>query len=114
MRYVVAAALIALGSTAALADPVGRYAVEGKTPEGAPYTGTATVEKTGETYRVVWVVGRDKLTGTAVGNDEFFAVTYRSGNDTGVAVYGRDGDDWAGIWTYSGGKAVGAELLKRR
>ncbi len=107
------AALAFLGS-AALADPVGRYAVEGKGPDGSSYRGTASIEATGETYRVVWLIGNQKFIGTAVGNDDFFAVAYRSGNSTGVAVYGRDGDDWTGAWTYSGGTSIGAERLVRK
>ncbi len=119
MRYVASkvcgslAALVLL-TTTALADPVGRYRVEGKGPDGGAYTGTATIDATGETYRVVWLIGKDKFVGTAVGTDDFFAVSYRSGSNTGVAVYGKDGDDWLGIWTYSGGTAVGAEKLVRR
>ncbi|MDK9695023.1 MAG: hypothetical protein OEL76_01370 [Siculibacillus sp.] len=105
---------LALLGSAALADPVGLYSVEGRGPEGNAYRGTATIEATGETYRVVWYVGSSKYVGTAVGNGEFFAVAYRSGNATGVAVYGKDGNDWLGAWTYSGGTAVGAEKLIRR
>lgn len=107
------AALAFLGG-AALADPVGSYRVEGKGPDGGSYRGTATIDATGETFRVVWLIGKDKFVGTAVGNDDFFAVSYKSGSNTGVAVYGKDGDDWVGIWTYSGGTAVGAEKLIRR
>ena len=100
--------------SAALADPVGRYAVEGRGPGGGTYRGTATIEATGETYRVVWSIGSQTYVGTAVGNDDFFAASYRSGNATGVAVYGRDGAGWLGVWTYSGGTSVGAEKLTRR
>ena len=107
------AALAFLAGTA-LADPVGSYRVEGKGPDGGTYRGTATIDATGETYRVIWLIGKDKFVGTAVGNEEFFAVSYKSGSNTGVAVYGKDGNDWVGIWTYSGGTAVGAEKLTRR
>ena len=103
-----------LCGSAALADPVGRYSVEGRGPDGGAYRGTATIEATGETYRVVWSIGSQKYVGTAVGNDDFFAVSYRSGNATGVAVYGKDGAGWLGVWTYSGGTSVGAEKLTRR
>lgn len=106
-------ALALLGGSA-LADPVGTYRVEGKGPDGGTYRGTATIDATGETYRVVWLIGKDKFVGTAVGNDDFFAVSYKSGSNTGVAVYGKDGADWVGIWTYAGGTAVGGEKLIRR
>ena len=102
-----------LGS-AALADPVGNYTVEGRSPNGGTYRGTATIDATGETFRVVWFIGKQKFVGTAVGNDDYFAVAYRSGESTGVAIYGKDGDGWLGLWTYSGGTAAGAEKLTRR
>lgn len=101
-------------AAAALADPVGSYTVEGKGPDGNTYRGIASIEATGDTFRVVWLIGKDKFVGTAVGNDDFFAVAYRSGSNTGVAAYGKDGDGWIGVWTYSGGRAIGAEKLVRR
>jgi hypothetical protein len=107
------AALALLGSVA-LADPVGDYTVVGKGPDGHSYRGTASIEATGETYRVVWLIGKQKFVGTAVGNDDFFAVSYKSGSSTGVAVYGKDGDGWVGVWTYAGGTSVGAEKLTPR
>lgn len=107
------AGLLLLGS-AALADPVGRYIVEGKGPDGGVYRGTATIEPTGETYRVTWLIGGQKWVGTAVGNDEFFAVSYRYRDTTGVGVYGKDGDGWSGVWAYAGGTTVGAETMTPR
>jgi hypothetical protein len=99
-------------ATVALADPSGKYAVEGKGPDGSTYKGSATITKTGDTYKVVWVIGSDKFIGTAVGDDDFFAVGYKSGNDSGIAVYGREGKaSWKGVWTYSGGTKIGSELL---
>ena len=50
---------------------------------------------------------------TGIGNKDFLAVSYKSGNDTGLALYGADGGNWTGIWTYSGGKQVGPEVWKR-
>ena len=44
---------------------------------------------------------------------EFIAVSYKSGNDTGLALYGSDGGNWKGLWTYAGGREVGAEIWKR-
>lgn len=114
MKLRLAAAALCLSVTAAFADPAGRYNVEGKGPDGSTYRGTATIERTGDTYVVTWLIGSDKFVGTAVGNDDFFAVAYRSGSSTGVAAYGREGDGWIGVWTYTGGKQVGAERLTRR
>ncbi|MEX0753073.1 MAG: hypothetical protein WD073_09140 [Xanthobacteraceae bacterium] len=114
--FVVAAAALALGVTAAFAaDPVGRYRVEGANPGGGSgYTGTVQIEKTGETYRVIWVVGGTRYVGTGIGDKNFIAVSYKSGNDTGLALYGEDGGNWAGVWTYAGGRDIGTEVWKRQ
>ena len=114
MFAVGAAALLWSAATAYAADPVGRYSVEGSNPGGGgSYTGTVSVEKTGETYRVIWVVGGTRYIGTGIGDKNFIAVSYKSGSDTGLALYGSDGGNWTGVWTYAGGRALGAEVWKR-
>ena len=117
MRHFLAVTAALLWSAVAVfaAGPVGTYDVAGTNPNGgSKYSGTVTVSKTGETYRVVWVVGSTRYIGTGIGNKDFIAVSYRSGNDTGLALYGADGGNWAGVWTFAGGQDVGAELWKRR
>jgi hypothetical protein len=73
-----------------------------------------TVERTGETFRVIWVVGGTRYVGTGIGNREFLAVSYRSGNDTGLAMYGAEGGNWKGIWTFAGGGQIGQESWGRQ
>jgi hypothetical protein len=115
-RLTTAAAAVVISTVAALAaDPVGRYRVEGRNPgNGSSYRGTVTVERTGDTYRVVWDIGGQTFIGTGIGNNEGLAVAYRSGNQTGIAIYGSKGEDWVGAWTYTGGRDVGAERWERR
>lgn len=103
-----------LTTTVALADPSGSYSVEGKSPDGSAYKGAVVISKTGDTYKVVWTIGGDKYTGTAVGDDSFLAVTYKAGGDAGLAVYGREGTGWKGVWTMLGGTKLGAERLTRK
>ena len=93
---------VVLSSTLAFAgDPVGRYSVAGSNPGGkGRYSGTVTVERTGETFRVTWDIGSQTFVGTGIGSDKGFAVSYRSGNQTGLAIYGAKGDNWEGVWTY--------------
>jgi hypothetical protein len=116
MRFVATfVAALLLAATTAFADPVGRYRVEGNNPgNGSAYSGTVTVEKTGETYRVVWVVGDTRYVGTGIGDRNFIAVSYRSGDSTGLALYGAEDDDWRGVWTYSGGRQIGTERWERQ
>ena len=115
MRLVVACIALVLSAAAAFAaDPVGSYTVQGNNPGGGSrYTGTVTISRTGDTYRVVWVVGSTRYVGTGIGDKDFIAVSYRSGNDTGLALYGSDGGNWKGLWTYAGGRELGTEIWKR-
>ena len=117
MRHLFAASAAAFLLTAAtaFADPVGSYSVVGNNPgSGSKYRGTVTVEKTGQTYRVIWVVAGTRYVGTGIGDKEFIAVSYKAGsNDTGLALYGADGDDWQGVWTYSNGRQIGTEVWTR-
>jgi hypothetical protein len=111
---VVAVTLLWTVAAAYAADPTGSYEVQGKNPDGSTYEGTATVTKTGDTFKVIWEVGSEKYTGTAIGNKDFLAISYTSGNNqTGLALYGADGGNWKGVWTYAGGTTMGAELWKR-
>ncbi len=115
MRNLLVAAAFLFSIATASADPVGKYDVEGKNPGGgSSYSGTVTVSRTGETYRVVWDVGGTKYIGTGIGNKDFIAVSYRSGNSTGLALYGAEGGDWVGVWTYADGREIGAEKWTRQ
>jgi hypothetical protein len=112
----IGAAVLLWSATAAFAaDPTGRYTVTGSNPGGgSEYSGTVSVEKTGQTYRVIWVVGGTRYIGTGIGNHDFIAVSYKSGSDTGLALYGSDGGNWSGVWAYSGAKRMGTEVWKRQ
>jgi len=105
-----------LSATAAFADPVGHYSVTGTNPGGkSTYSGEVVVERTGDTYRVVWDIGNARFVGTGIGNKDFIAVSYSSGNQTGLALYSDDGNGaWAGVWTYAGGKQIGTERWEPR
>ena len=116
MRYLLTLALLLSSATLAFAaDPAGRYQVTGTNPGGSSsYHGAVTVERTGKTYRVIWVIGNARYVGTGIGNREGLAVSYRSGNSTGLALYGADGGNWEGVWTYAGGHDIGTEVWKRQ
>jgi hypothetical protein len=116
MRILAAITALLIGvATAFAADPVGTYDVSGSNPGGGSrYSGTVTVTRTGDTYRVEWDVGDTHYVGTGLGDKNFLAVSYHSGDSTGLALYGADGGDWAGVWTYAGSRKVGAEIWKRQ
>ena len=102
------------GTTAWAGDPVGTYSVSGSNPGGSSYSGTATVEKTGATYKVTWEVAGTHFEGTGIGDSRFLGVSYRAGDYSGLALYSPEGDDWVGVWTYAGGTELGKEKWTRR
>ncbi len=63
-------ALLGTTTIAFAADPVGGYSLAGTNPGNkSQYHGRVTVERTGKTYRVVWVVGGTRYVGTGIGTD---------------------------------------------
>ena len=100
----------------ALADALeGQYRVQGSNPGGgAGYSGNVTVRKTGDTYQIVWQIEGTRYVGTGIGGPEGLAVTYRSGNDTGVAIYVPAQGGYDGVWTYAGARQVGQERWLQR
>jgi hypothetical protein len=118
MRNIPTIALaVCLSGTAAWAgDPIGTYNISGNNPGGgSSYTGTAKVEKTGETYQVTWEVAGTRFVGTGLGDSRFLGVSYRTGNSTGLALYAPASDDgWEGVWTYADGTQIGKEKWTRR
>jgi hypothetical protein len=128
MRLLLALLLLA---TPALADPVGSFSVTGPAEGGGIYEGTVTVTRTGETYRVVWLIAGDRFVGTGFGgivvegglvlgaadpSDTLLAVAYTApGGSTGLAVTIDGGDGtWVGRWTPGGGNTVQGEVWQPR
>ena len=113
--FIAGCVAVVLAGTAALADPAGRYDVAGTNPGGgSAYSGTVTVQKTGETYKVTWDIDGTKYNGTALGDDKFLAVSYVSGGDSGLALFGANGAGWKGVWTYAGGTQIGTEAWTKK
>ena len=115
MRVVfVAAFAFVLTAISALANPEGTYEVSGTNPgNGSTYSGRVTVQRTEETFVVVWIVASSRQVGIGVGKDDFLAVSYRSGNSIGIAVYRPDGEGWRGIWAPAGSQDLGTEIWTR-
>lgn len=109
------AALVMSALVSFAGEPEGTYKVVGSNPGGGSrYTGTVVVEKTDQTYKVTWTIGGDTYVGTGIGSTEGLAVSYRSGNQSGLAIYGAKGDDWEGVWAWTNGRTVGGEAWTRQ
>ena len=106
------ALLLSIGVT--LADPEGTYDMTGVNPgNGTKYSGTVVVQRTGDTFQVTWTVNRQQIIGIGIGKSDYLAVSYRSGNTIGVAVYSQSEDGWIGIWAPVGSRELGSETWKR-
>lgn len=108
------------------ADPVGTYDVVGTNPgSDGTYRGTVTVTRTGDTYRIVWMIAGTRFDGTGLGarvvegrylvgparpDDVALSVGYVSGGGFGIAIYFEEADGaWQGVWTSSGADRIATE-----
>ncbi len=110
MKIFMAAAMLSLALVVpAWADPSGTYAVAGTNPDASAYTGSVVLTKTGDTFKVVWTIGSNTVTGTAVGNDDILSIGYATGTQPGVGLFVKESGKWTGVWSYLGQEAVGSE-----
>ena len=96
-----------------MAQMTGQYRVSGDNPDGSSYKGSAMIEKTGDTYKVTWIIGGERFIGTGIGSPEAIAVGYRSGSQTGIALIGKEGESYQVVWTYLNGRKLGSEKWTR-
>ena len=118
LRVILLAALLLTApfGIATAAELDGEYAVYGHEMADGRYNGKAAVQKSGDTYTVVWVFGNDVHRGTGILNGDTFSVIFfvRQSPVPGLAVYKIEGDGTlTGQFTVLGGKKVGAEMWKR-
>lgn len=115
MRTCVVGVLVLLLSVGwALADAEGTYELSGVNPgNGSKYSGMVVVQRTGDTFQVTWTVNGQQIIGIGIGKSDYLAVSYRSGNTIGLAVYTESSDGWIGIWAPAGGRELGSETWKR-
>jgi hypothetical protein len=116
IALVVAALVVPFGLPAAAADLSGKYAVEGKDPNGRAYTGEAAVMRKGDTYQVFWLLGDTRAVGTGILTGDIFAVTYIIAGIPvpGLAIYGVGADGaLSGQFTMLGSEIVGGETWRR-
>ena len=112
MRLIIGTILaLALTVASSLADPAGTYRVSGTNPgSGSTYSGTVTVKRNGDTFLLAWTIAGNRQIGVGIGKDDFLAVSYRSGDSTGIAFYRADENSgWEGIWAPLGSQTLGTE-----
>lgn len=112
--FFLAAAAVGLSLASALAGIDGEYRVTGNNPgEAGTYDGTAKIEKTGDTYRVTWSVGKP-YSGTGILTGDRFSVAFLDEQDRlfGIIVFTVSPDGTLkGKWCVHGQQALGTETL---
>lgn len=101
-----------IAGSALAQDIAGAYAMSGVTVSGAPYTGTTTITRTGDTFAIEQNQGGGILEGTGIWQGQTLAAVFSSGGETYVAIYDRQPDgtligQWAGFADVN----VGTETL---
>lgn len=81
---------------------------------GKPYTGTVTIQPTGDTYSLRWQLPNESYNGVGIKRGNALFVGWGTGNDAGIVVYTRRGSDLDGVWATPGGTQLGTEVLKKR
>lgn len=90
----------------------GIYDVTGTNPDGSEYTAELTIEKTGETYLIKWVLGGETGYGIGIKIGDLLCVGF--GRESyGVIAYKLSGDTAEGIWTIQNAENVTTENIKR-
>ena len=114
-NFVGAVVALVLSTSATLAaDPVGTYEISWTNPGvGSKYSGTAVVQRTGDTFQVTVTMGGRAFVGVGIGKSDYLAVSYALGINNGVAVYTETASGWSGIWAPAGSPVLGTESWRR-
>lgn len=79
---------------------------------GKSYTGTVTIQPTGETYTLQWNLPRESYGGVGIKRGDLLVVGWGAGKGAGVVAYTGKGDDFDGVWATPGGTQLGTEVLR--
>ena len=92
---------------------LGKFHCQGVDTTGTAYSGTATIVREKNCYRVTWVLGGTKYVGVGVKTGDVFSVAYY-GRMSGVIAYRITPGELKGKWTVADGRGdLGTETLTR-
>ena len=116
LQGLAALAVIAILSTAAIAEGQGRYSVNGTSAKDkSNYEGVVILTKTGKMiWRVIEVVGKSTREGFGVGDGRVITISFVAADgSTAVALYiANSNGSYTGIWAREGDVEVSTETLK--
>jgi hypothetical protein len=82
--------------------PEGEYSVEGKSDDGKGYSGTVTISKEGDDYKLNWKVGDSEYEGDGKLDGNLLTVNW--GNSTPVVYALADDGSLKGLWAAGHGE----------
>jgi hypothetical protein len=92
---------------------LGKYRCQGVDTTGAAYSGTVTIEREKDCYRVTWLLSGTKYLGVGIKMGDVFSVAYY-GKMSGVIAYQIGAGELKGKWTIANGRGeLGTEMLTR-
>lgn len=96
----------------AQSNPVGRFQVQGRNPDGSSYGDTAQISWiSNTTCRITWNTG-GTVRGICMRSGSAFAASYVMGGEAGLAIYEIKPDgSLDGSWTIAGQSGAGGERL---
>ena len=98
-------------STETILGRNGNFTVDGKTATGEPYSGTLTLQQTGDTYQAQWTIGETVYNGIGFMSGDLLVIGYGFGQAFGVVDYQFNKDGAKGRWAMGGGETMGIENL---
>jgi len=113
-RFILAAATLAVFTTAAAADDFsGTYTVRGANLDGSGYSGEAQITLTSQTTCVIeWTTGSTASSGICMRYGDAFAAGYELNGEIGLVIYQiMDDGSLDGVWTIAGQSGSGTEVL---
>ncbi|MVM39291.1 hypothetical protein GO730_19865 [Spirosoma sp. HMF3257] len=104
--------------TESLTGRDGNYDLVGTNPDGRPYRGKLTLQKTGDTFQAQWQVANQVYNGVGFmtrspGGGDYLVIAYGPGQAFGVVEYVMAGNKASGRWAMGGGSQFGIENITR-
>lgn len=91
----------------------GNYDLVGTNPDGRPYRGKLTLQKTGDTFQAQWQVGNGVYNGVGFMSGNYLVIGYGPGQAFGMVEYVLAGNKARGRWAMGGGSQFGIENITR-
>ena len=88
-------------TAAAATDITGDYSIIGSTTDGdGEYTGSLSISRKGEVYKLTWTTGNGKFTGTGLITKGVLSAVWHQADDIGVSSFIIEEGKLVGTWAF--------------